>query len=168
LGLTAQDADGGLWIMMAGLVIGLVLLLATPASADFQGGCAAFDRGDYAAARQQWAPLAAQGDPKAQFRLGCLYAFGQGVPKDYAFALRLYRLAAEQGDADAQNNLGGMYAEGMGVPADPVQAYMWFELAAERGQQMAQKNRAFIARSMSEEQIATAQKLAYQWRARHP
>jgi hypothetical protein len=164
----AQGADGGLWIMLAGLVVGLVLLLSMPArAADFQAGCAAFDQGDYAAAREQWAPLAERGDPKAQFRLGCLYAFGQGVPKDYAFALRLYRLAAEQGDADAQNNLGGMYAEGLGVPADPVQAYMWFELAAEHGHEMAQRNRAFIARSMSKEQIAAAQSLAYRWRAGH-
>ncbi len=153
--------------MLAGLALGLVLLLSTPAVADFQAGCSAFDRGDYAAAREQWVPLAGQGDPKAQFRLGCLYAFGQGVPKDYGFALRLYRLAAEQGDADAQNNLGGMYAEGMGVPPDPVQAYMWFELAAERGHEMARSNRTFIARSLSPEQIAAARSLADQWRAEH-
>ena len=153
--------------MLAGFAVALVLLLSTPALADFQAGCDAFDRGDYAAAREQWAPLAEQGDPKAQFRLGCLYAFGQGVAPDYAFALRLYRLAAEQGDPDAQNNLGGMYAQGMGVPPDPVQAYMWFELAAARGHEMALKNRAFIARSMSEEQIARARSLARQWRAEH-
>ncbi len=153
--------------MLAGIVVGLALLVSTAALADFQSGCAAFDRGDYAAAREQWAPLAKQGDPKAQFRLGCLYAFGQGVPEDYAFALRLYRLAAEQGDADAQNNLGGMYAEGMGVAPDPVQAYMWFELAAERGNEMARRNRDFIARSMSPEQIAAARGRAHDWRAKH-
>jgi TPR repeat protein len=153
--------------MLAGLVIGLVLLLSTPALADFQAGCAAFDKGDYAAAREQWAPLADKGDPKAQFRLGCLYAFGQGVPKDYAFALRLYRLAAEQGDADAQNNLGGMYAEGMGVAPDPVEAYMWFDLAAAHGHEMARRNRAFIASSMSPEQIAAAKERARDWRALH-
>jgi uncharacterized protein len=153
--------------MLARLAVGLVLLSTSPALADFQAGCSAFDRGDYAAAREQWAPLAGQGDPKAQFRLGCLYAFGQGVSKDYAFALRLYRLAAEQGDADAQNNLGGMYAEGMGVAPDPIQAYMWFELAAERGHGMARKNQAFIARSMNSEQIATARGLADRWRAKH-
>jgi TPR repeat protein len=153
--------------MLARLAVGLVLLSTSPALADFQAGCSAFDRGDYAAAREQWAPLADQGDPKAQFRLGCLYAFGQGVSKDYAFAFRLYRLAAEQGDADAQNNLGGMYAEGMGVSPDPVQAYMWFELAAEHGHEMARKNQAFIARSMNPEQIAAARGLADRWRAEH-
>jgi uncharacterized protein len=157
----------GLRIMLAGVMAALVLLLSTAALADFQSGCAAFDRGDYAAAREQWAPLAKQGDARAQFRLGCLYAFGQGVPEDHAFALRLYRLAAAQGDADAQNNLGGMYAQGMGVAADPVEAYMWFELAAEQGHEMARRNQAFIARSMSKEQIAAAQGRAQDWRARH-
>ena len=153
--------------MLARLAVVLVLLSSTPALADFQAGCTAFDRGDYAAAREQWAPLAKQGDPQAQFRLGCLYAFGQGVPKDYGFALRLYRLAAEQGDLDAQNNLGGLYAQGLGVSADPVRAYMWFELAAGRGHEMARKNRAFIARSMTPEQIGAAQGLAERWRAEH-
>jgi TPR repeat protein len=154
--------------MLARFAVGLLLLSTSPALADFQAGCAAFDQGDFAAARERWAPLAEQGDAKAQFRLGCLYAFGQGVPKDYGFALRLYGLAAEQGDLDAQNNLGGMYAQGMGVPRDPVRAYMWFELAAERGHEMAARNRAFIARSMDSEQIAAAQSLAYRWRSAHP
>ncbi len=153
--------------MWAWAVAGLALLSSTAALADFQSGCRAFDRGDYAGAREQWAPLAEQGDPEAQFRLGCLYAFGQGVPEDYAFALRLYRLAAEQGDADAQNNLGGMYAEGLGVARDPVQAYMWLELAAAAGLELARRNRAFMARSMSPEQIAVARKLAADWRAAH-
>ena len=154
--------------MSAGLALGRALLLATPALADFQAGCSAFDRGDYAAARAHWAPLAEQRDAQAQFRLGCLYAFGQGVPKDYGFALRLYRLAAEQGDPDAQNNLGGMYAEGMGVPPDQVHAYMWFALAAAHGHEMAAKNRAFIARSMTPEQIAAAGSLPDRWRPQHP
>jgi uncharacterized protein len=153
--------------MLAGLAVGLMLLWSTVALADFQSGCEAFDRGDYTTAREAWAPLAEAGDANAQFRLGCLYAFGQGVPEDHALALRLYRQAAEQGDADAQNNLGGMYAEGMGVQADPVEAYMWFELAAASGHAMARRNLAFIARAMTPEQIGVAQRLAQDWRASH-
>lgn len=95
-------------------VIALVWCLPAPALADFESGCAAFERGDYEAARREWEPLVEQGHAPSQFRLGCLYTFGQGVPEDHAMALRLYQLAAEQGDADAQNNLGGMYAEGLG------------------------------------------------------
>jgi TPR repeat protein len=153
--------------MLAGFVAGLLLLSSAVVPADFQSGCEAYDRGDYAAAREAWAPLADQGHAQAQFRLGCLYAFGQGVPADHALALRLYRLAAEQGDADAQNNLGGMYAEGLGVPPDPVEAYMWFELAAAEGHAMARRNRAFVAATMSAAQIAAAEQLAQDWRALH-
>lgn len=153
--------------MLARVAFGLVLLLASEALADFDSGCTAFERGDFAAARKEWAPLAEQGLPQAQFRLGCLYTFGQGVPQDYGLALRLYRLAAEQGDADAQNNLGGMYAEGLGVPADPVEAYMWFELAAEQGHAMAGRNREFLAASLSADQVTAAEARAQAWRALH-
>jgi TPR repeat protein len=149
------------------LVAVLALLSASALSADFESGCAAFERGDYEAAREAWEPLAEQGHAQARFRLGCLYAFGQGVPEDLAMALRLYRLAAEQGDPDAQNNLGGMYAEGMGVEPDLVQAYMWFEIAAATGHAMAMSNRAFVAAAMDADEIAKAEALAKDWRARH-
>ena len=146
----------------------LTMWIGVAGATDFQAGCDAFERGDYAGARQTWEPLAEQGHPDAQFRLGCLYTFGQGVPEDYALALRLYALAAEQGSGDAQNNLGGMYAEGLGVEPDLVQAYMWFELAAEDGHEMASRNRAFIEKSMGAEQIEQARQLARDWRRRHP
>ncbi len=145
----------------------LFLFLATDALADYNSGYVAFDRGDFATARKEWKPLAEKGDARAQFRLGCLYTFGQGVPEDYAMALRFYRMAAERGDRDAQNNLGGMYAEGLGVQADLVQAYMWFDLAAAQGRELASKNRAFIAKSMTPKQIAEAQSLARDRRAQH-
>jgi uncharacterized protein len=147
------------------LIIFLAVLSAGALSADFESDCAAFERGDYEEAREAWAPLAEQGHAQAQFRLGCLYAFGQGVPEDYAMALRLYRLAAEQGDADAQNNLGGMYAEGLGVQPDRVQAYKWFEIAATTGHAVAISNRAYVAERMTADQIAEAEAMAREWRA---
>lgn len=151
------------------LLVSLLVLLAMRAAlADFDSGCAAFDRGDYQTARKEWEPLAQQGHAQAQFRLGCLHTFGQGVPEDHALALRLFRLAAEQGDADAQNNLGGMYAEGLGVPADQVEAYMWFELAANAGHETAIRNRDYLAEAMSAAQIARAEARARSWRAAHP
>jgi uncharacterized protein len=128
----------------------------------------AFDHGDFQTAGKEWAPLAEKGHAQAQFRLGCLYTFGQGVPEDHAFALRLFRLAAEQGDADAQNNLGGMYAEGLGVAADQIEAYMWFELAAGAGHETAIRNRAYIAEGMSAPQIAEAEARARSWRRAPP
>lgn len=151
------------------LLLPVFFLLAMPvALADFDSGCTAFDRGDFQSARKEWEPLAAEGHPQAQFRLGCLYTFGQGVPEDHDLALRLFRLAAEQGDADAQNNLGGMYAEGLGIAADEVEAYMWFELAANAGHETAIRNRDYLAEAMSAAQIARAEARARSWRAAHP
>ena len=146
----------------------LLLLFSLPARADFDPGCAAFERGDYQAARREWEVLAAQGHAQAQFRLGCLYTFGHGVPEDLELAVRLYRLAAEQGDADAQNNLGGMYAEGLGVEPDPLEAYMWLGLAAAKGHELAQRNLEFVIPSLHPEQVAEADERIRVWRTAHP
>ena len=59
--------------------------------------------------------LAESGDADAQYNLGVMYAFGEGVAKDQVEAVKWYRKAAEQGDADAQYNLGVRYAKGEGV-----------------------------------------------------
>jgi uncharacterized protein len=64
----------------------------------------------------------------AQYNLGVMYDYGQGVPQDYAVAMSWYRKAAEQGDADAQVNLGILCGMGQGVPQDYVIAHMWFKL----------------------------------------
>ncbi len=44
---------------------------------------AAFDRGDYATALREWRPLAEKGNAIAQSKLGFMYVFGEGVPKNY-------------------------------------------------------------------------------------
>jgi len=44
-----------------------------------------------------------QGDAKAQYELGLLYVYGDGIPQDYTKATELFSKAAEQGYADAQN-----------------------------------------------------------------
>ena len=85
-------------------------MLALPTWAqDYDAGAAAYKRGDYAAALEEWRPLAEQGDVRAQFNLGAMYDHGMGVPPNYAEAARWYRKAAEQGDAGAQHNLSLMY-----------------------------------------------------------
>ena len=150
------------------LVAVLAALRAGAALADFDSGCAAFDRGDHRIARREWEALAGEGHAHAHLRLGCLYTIGHSVAADPALALRLYRLSAEQGDPGAQNNLGGMYAEGLGVTPDLVEAYMWFELAAGAGHAMAQKNRAYLEDRMSAAQIAAAVERARTWRTAHP
>ena len=60
-------------------------------SADYQKGFSAFTSGDYASALREWIPLAEQGNADAQYNLGLMYDYGDGVPQDYKEAVRLYR-----------------------------------------------------------------------------
>jgi TPR repeat protein len=120
---------------------------------------------DYAEALRWYRKAADQGDAGAQSNLGVMYAKGQGVPQDSAEAARWYRKAADQGEAVGQFNLGGMYAEGQGVPQEYVTAHMWLNLAAAKdGEDDAAKARDTIAKEMTREQLAEAQRLAREWK----
>jgi TPR repeat protein len=137
---------------------------AVPGAADtWDDGVAAYNRGDYETAVRLLRPLAEQGDARAQLHLGTMYFLGNGVPQDYAEAEKWYRKAAEQGDAAAQYNLGLMYYEGNGVPLDYILVHMWLNLAAAQGMD-AKKPRDALAKRMTSEQIAEAQKLAREWK----
>jgi TPR repeat protein len=104
-----------------------------------------------------------QGYAIAQYNLGFLYDTGIGVARDFAEAAKWYVRSVDQGDAGAQANLGAMYAQGQGVPRDNVQAYMWSSLAAAQGDSDALKNRNAVAKAMTPDQIAEAQRLARGW-----
>ena len=58
---------------------------------------------------------AEQGDAEAQFSLGVMYDFGEGVPQNDTEAVRWYRMAAEQGAA-AQFNLGSCMTSAKAFP----------------------------------------------------
>ena len=146
------------------LVVGLGLMLATPAWADFQVGLDAYLRGDYDTALAEFRPLAEQGYASAQYNLGVMYDNGLGVPQDYREAAKWYRFAAEQGKVKAQSNLASMYTHGQGVPEDYVLAHKWADLAASQGGEDAVKIRDAVATSMTPQQIAVAQRLAREWK----
>ena len=90
---------------------------------------AARQRGDYATAKSIIQPLADQGYPRAQYEIGNLYLFGQGVPQSYAEALKWYRKAAEQGYPRAQLDLGWMYQYDTSV-LNYAEAVKWYRKAA--------------------------------------
>lgn len=123
---------------------------------------------DWPVALKECRLAADQGDALAQFRLGLMYSNGQGVPQDYKEAVKWYRLAADQGEAKAQLNLGVMYHNGSGVSQDYAQAHKWFNLAGTSSDQKDAKTAAelrdLVARKMTTEQIAEAQKLASEWK----
>jgi TPR repeat protein len=110
-----------------------VLLLPALARADFEAGTRAYEAGDFAAAMQEWRPLAEDGDVAAMRNLGQMYRLGQGVERDPAEAARWYRRAADIGFDRAQANLAALYLSGEGVDRDPARAAYWFEMAARQG-----------------------------------
>ncbi|MSU45685.1 MAG: sel1 repeat family protein [Lacunisphaera sp.] len=109
---------------------------------------------------------AEQGHRAAQYKLGLMYANGEGVNQDeieankwhrratdhrvvnqdYDYDLgkkptetvEWYRKAAEKGNASAQNNLGIIYANGIGVAQNRTDAEKWYRKAAEQGHYDAQ------------------------------
>ena len=74
-----------------------------------------------------------------------------------------------QPHASAQSNLGHMYAQGHGVPYDRLRAHLWFNLAAAnfKDEDLANESRIArenVARTMTRDQIAEAQRLAREWK----
>lgn len=142
----------------------LILALVGSVNADaLHDGVTAYKRNDYMEAMRILRPIAEQGVSGAQLSLGFMYANGLGVTQNYTQAAKWYRKAAEQGYAPAQNNLGVMYGLGRGVPQNYVEAHKWFNLAAASGLSMAAEVRNSLAKYMTPEQIAEAQKLASEW-----
>ena len=88
--------------------------------------------------------LAEQGDAKAQFSLGSMYANGQGVQQDFVEAVRWYRKSAEQGNAKAEYDLCHMYHKGKGVPQDKAEARRWCLKAAAQNDVRAQDALGFM------------------------
>ncbi|HZP08660.1 hypothetical protein [Methyloceanibacter sp.] len=76
-------------------------------------------------------------------------------------------LATQTAMPDALFELGMLYATGRDVEADLVAAHKWFNLAAARGNRSALTYRLELAREMSSEQIAEAQRLAREWLQTH-
>jgi uncharacterized protein len=125
-------------VRLLGVSIVCSVLITVGRAADFESGLRALDRGDYAAALKEFAPLAERGDDLAQYNLAVMYYRGDGVDQNYKEAERLFRLSAKQGYAQAQYFLGYMISEGKGVHADKPEAAKWFRLAAEQGVPLAE------------------------------
>lgn len=76
-------------------------------------------------------------------------------------------LADREQSGEAMYDLGILYSTGQGVTLDYVEAHMWFNLAALRGILAAKEWRSDLAREMTQDQIAEAQRQAREWLAKH-
>lgn len=130
------------------LLIALIAIAwPTAGRADYDDGLAAFQQGDYQAAFQEWEPLAHNGDVDAQFALGYLYEYGEGVTQSYRQAAYWYGKAADAGDIDAAVAMGYLYESGLGVKQNFRRAVEYYTMAADKGDAYAMY---YLARMVAE------------------
>jgi len=124
-------------------------------------GLDALRRNDFATAAKELRPAAERGDPEAQYRVGLMYEFGKGYPKDMKQALAWLRQAAGQGHVAAEVELGVLYRTGDGVPQDDAQAVSWFTKAAGQGSATAQYNVGLMYAKGAGVKVDNAQAIAW-------
>ena len=91
----------------------------------------AYEAGNYDTAFKKFRQAAEKGYADSQYRLGEMYANGEGTTQNDTTAIEWYTRAAEQGVPGAQNNLGEMYESGYIVPQDYAKAFELYTQAAE-------------------------------------
>ena len=135
-----------------------VLLAAAPALGDWDDARAAYYRGDYETAFEEFLPYAQEGDAEAQAMVGVMYQGGYGVRQDLAEAGKWYRRAADQCHAAALGMLGVLYAQGLGVPLDYIAAYKLLSVSSALGERKASEALDLLVSFMTREQIAEAKR----------
>jgi uncharacterized protein len=121
----------------------------------------------------KWYSLSAdQGSLSEQTALGLFYRRAPEFPQHEALSAKWYLRAAEQGGGFAQYMLGCMYSEGYGVSPDLVQAHKWWSVARANDdstpgiQEDSAEHLDLLATKMSPAQLAEAQRLASEWKAK--
>jgi hypothetical protein len=142
-------------------VIGLFVLLVSPASADLDTGVTAYASGDFDTAAREFSLLVAQGNKEGQYHLGLLYEEGQGVPKKFDEAVSCYTKAAAQGYVDAYFALGEIYISRSAPIIDRISAYRWLEMAAKYGHPRGHEEFERNKKAMTAEQLDEAAKQSY-------
>jgi TPR repeat protein len=134
----------------------LLVLVAVPAVPQDRAQAAAWYR-----------KSAEQGDPRAQFNLGLMYRYGPGYSPSLDRWVETFEPAPGYARPTAQSNPAAKYNSGSGIPKDYIEAHKWMSLAAARATGDNQRRfadaRDSLAKVMTPDQIAEAQKRASEW-----
>ncbi len=131
----------------------------TPPAEALRYGVSSYRSGDKSAAVEALSFAAKSGDPGAQWKLGSMYAEGDGVEKNDYTAFKLFKDIATHANQDGSGGadvptpyvtsawakLGAFFLKGIpnsDVKADPVRAFNYFRWAAPFGDADAQLNLA--------------------------
>jgi len=98
-----------------------------------------FYKNNYPEALALFRMAAEKGYAPALYRLGSMYAQGQGVKKDDIQAIKLWRMAADKGYAEAQYSVGLSYGYGPRSARNDIESVKFFRKAAEQGHADAQQ-----------------------------
>lgn len=146
--------------LLAGAVFLHGLLSAAPAGAGYRDAVAAYDAGNYQTALEQLRKLAETGHASAEFLLGAMYFYGNGVAQDDTVAAIWFHKSAIKGNPNGQLAFGSLHIRGIGVQQDLVEAYTWLTVAADNGvpslRQQAMLLRQQAAKLLRPEEIAAA------------
>jgi hypothetical protein len=102
-------------------------------SGDYEQARKAANTGNYKEAFRIWSSMAEDGNVRAQYSLGRMFARGDGVGRDFSKAFRLFLSAAEQGFPPAQFALAKMYGNGDGVEKNLDRSLDWNLIANRYG-----------------------------------
>ena len=102
------------------------------AAKHWQRGLALYDKHLFHRALHAWRRAGELGHAEAQYRLGLLYARGEGVLQSLPDAVAWYQRAAEQGQAEAQFQLGLIHLNGVKAASGPYSPENWLRAATHR------------------------------------
>ncbi|MFK7825743.1 MAG: tetratricopeptide repeat protein [Oligoflexales bacterium] len=105
---------------------------------EYQIGVEKFNKRSFKEAAGYFSSAAKKGLADAQYSLGFMFEYGQGVKKNYETAAHLLALATKQGHMKAQYSLGFKYQHGQGVEQNSVKAVRLLTPVAKRGYAKAQ------------------------------
>lgn len=148
----------------------LTAVAAMPAYADYEQGLRHYEAKRYLHAIEDFTVMAARGHIGAEFMMGVLYFYGNGVGRDSGIAAVWFHKSALKGHPPAQLALGSIHIRGVGVRQDLSDAYMWLTLASQSSvpdlvsQALALRDGA--EKEMLVHQIKEARRRAREWRPR--
>jgi TPR repeat protein len=88
-----------------------LILVSIPVFADYSDGLSSYKAGDYESAYSVWLRYAKQGVPSAQFNLGVMTYYGQGVEKNAEHSLAWFKKALEKNYEGARENIDAINQE---------------------------------------------------------
>jgi uncharacterized protein len=113
--------------------------LTVRADARLLQALAAYERGDFAAARADFERLSREGVPAADYNLAVMHLRGERRDANVQEAVRLMSRAANAGFVTAMVGLGELYERGHAqLPRDLAQSVRWYRRGAEAGSLEAQ------------------------------